>query len=265
MSLLDELRKQAEDIRQHGEDTPESRREKLYNSRLKPRLQDIHHYLIELKAQLDVVKLDVRHDYELPAVGVVTQLLQGAYVVTTDSADQTKTVRMRFTCTADKNIKFEVTQRAEADTAQDFFRSQRMQFSEWGIRDANGRITGANFDVRVKIDILFIFQADLDEQCIRLTVSNFDQIGVERYTYKPEEIDAQWLDDLGNLILRRHQHLNSLEISDSEREGIKRLVETDKRARQEELNRQRELEQQSPDAQRTESSLARKIRRIIES
>lgn len=264
MSLLDDLRQQAEDIQRNGKNTPEAQRERFYQSHLKPSLQDIHTYLLDLKTQLDIVEPDIRHGYDLPGVGRVENLRQRDYVVNVDSFEHIKTVRLRFVCIADKPEKFEIRSRTDADTVHDFFNSQRMQFAEWAIRDPRGKLIGANFEGRVKIENLFLFQADIEAGNIRMVTSNFDNVGVQRFVYRPEDITEGWLDNLGNLVLRKHHQLNSLEISDLEIESIRRLVEEEKQARQAELDNALQAERESMETKRAAQGLSGKIRRMID-
>jgi hypothetical protein len=260
MSLLDELKQQAEQRQTDGGATAiQARREAFYQEHLRPRLHAILNYLGELTEQLKLVDPDVRHDYRLPGIGEALGLRQGGYIVHADSTDQTRQIRLRFHCLAEREQEYAVRPKAMAAETREFLETQRMRYAEWPIRDNEQRIVGINFQLRVKVEINFLFQALPEQGGIRMAVLNFYEFGAETSLVKPERITDQWLDNLGNYLLRRHQKLHNLEIEESDRETIRQKLIEERRARQQELELalQREKEEQE---ERRRNSLLGKLR-----
>jgi len=236
MSLLDDLKRQAEQLQ--GSDAPQDqtrRLELVYEERLRPRMHAILRYLMELTEQLKVVDPDIRHGYSLPGIGEAADLKQGGYVVNADSTDQTRNIRLRCQCTAAQEEVYAIRPKALADETRDFLDTQAMRYAEWPIRDSTQQIIGINFQLRVQVSVNFIFQADPEQDAIRMSMLNFERFGAERRLIKPERIDEPWLDRLGRYLLRKDQDLHKLEIHDSHRALIREKLEADKRARQQEL------------------------------
>jgi hypothetical protein len=247
MSLLDDLKKEAEALKaSNSVDEEETRQEAFYRQHLRPAMLAILHYLSELSEQLKLVDPDVRVDYTLPGIGTVKGLHQDGYVVNADSTENTKLIRLRFSCLADREREFAVKPKATADETRDFLESQSMRYAEWPIRDPQQGIVGLNFQLAVKVDVNFIFKVDLEQGAIQLLISNFDGFKPERSIIQPERITEGWLDNLGNYLLRRRKNIYELEISDADKEMIRQNLEAAKLQRQAELQAvlQREKEEQ---------------------
>lgn len=247
MSLLDDLKKAAEELKAADSvDEAEARQEAFYRQHLRPAMLAILHYLSELTEQLKVVDPDVRMDYTLPGIGTVEGLHQEGYVVNADSTENTKTIRLRFSCLADREREFAVKPKSTADETRAFLDSQSMRYAEWPIRDPQQGIVGLNFQLTVKVDVNFIFKADLEQGAILLLISNFAGFKPERSVIQPERITEGWLDNLGNYLLRRRKNIYELEISDADKEVIRQKLESARLQREAELQAalQREREEQ---------------------
>ena len=238
MSILDELKQQAEQLRQAQEqDTETARREALYQEKLKPGLKAILNYLEELTEQLKAVNPAIHHDYTLPGLGLLKGLRQRNYTLKADTKDQTKVVRLKFNCVADKEQTFAVTPQSQAIETRSFLESQKMRYTEWPIRDNSQQIVVNNFQLQASIEIYITFQADLEMGAIKMATTNFKDFVIDRSTVLPQRINDQWLDHLGHYILRKNENLYCLEIDESSKESIRMRLEAEKRARQEDLQR----------------------------
>ncbi|RDH87545.1 MAG: hypothetical protein DIZ78_02955 [endosymbiont of Escarpia spicata] len=266
MSLLDELKHEAERLQQpdNEQDSPEVRQEVLYQSTLRPRMRAILRYLSELAEQLQLVNPDVSCTYELPGYGEIQGLRQQDYIVNADSTDQTKTIRLRFNCATENELEFSVTPKSEADATRSFLESQQMRFAEWPVRDMEQRLVGLTFQVQVKVEVIFLFQADPEQGGIRMITSNFEGFSIKRHLYMPEKITEKWLDDLGNFILRKHEKLHSLDISDSEKEKIRKRLQMEKQQREKETQEMLQREEVALADEKNSKSLFSKLRKLTE-
>lgn len=246
MSILDDLKREAEErLAADTADQEAARREAVYRDSIRPAMLKILHYLSELTDQLKVIDPDVRQDYTLPGIGLVKALHQGGYVVNADSTENTKTIRLRFSCTDEREREFPVKPKSTADETRAFLDEQVMRYAEWPIRDPVQGVIGLNFQLAVKVNVTFIFKADLDQGAITLLISNFSGFKVEKSVVQPMRIDDAWLDNLGNYLLRRRENLYELEISDNHKAAIRQQVEAAQRLREAELQAaiQREREE----------------------
>ena len=236
MSLLDDLKRQAEELQNtDDQQASEARQEAFYQENLRPAMRSIMRYLSDLTAQLKLVDPDVRQDYTLPGIGLVKGLKQGGYIVNADSADQTKDIRLRFQCTADNEAVYAIQPKAQADETRSFLDAQTMRYAEWPIRDQTQQIVGINFQLQIRVNVILVFQADPVQGVIRMTTANFTDFGAERRIIRPESVDDQWLDKLGYYLLRKDQGIDNLDINDEHKNLIRQRLEDEKRAREQEM------------------------------
>lgn len=258
MSLLDDLKRQAQRLQEVNEaDQVGLRLESVYQERLKPAMLSLLHYLSELTDQLKVLDLEVRQDYELPGIGLVRGLRQGGYVVNADSTENTRAIRLRFSCVADQEREYAVKPKSTADETRAFFDSQTMRYAEWPVRDPLQGVVGLNFQLTVKVDVNFIFKADPEQGAIHLLISNFSGFKPEKSVIRPERITDSWLDNLGNYLVRRRENLYELEISDSDKEEIRRKLETERQQREKEMQEAVEREREEQEEVRRNSLIGR--------
>jgi len=258
MSLLDDLKREAQRLQEADEtDQVALRLESVYQERLKPAMLSLLHYLSELTDQLKVLDLEVRQDYELPGIGPVRGLRQGGYVVNTDSTENTRAIRLRFSCEADQEREYAVKPKSTADETRAFLDSQTMRYSEWPIRDPLQGVIGLNFQLTVKVDVNFIFKADPEQGAIHLLITNFSGFKPERSVIQPERITDGWLDNLGNYLVRRRENLYELEISDADKEEIRRKLETERQQREKEMQEAVEREREEQEEVRRNSLIGR--------
>lgn len=244
MSILDDLKRQAQEQREADtSDLEAEQREADYRERIRPAMLAILHYLSELTDLLKVLEEDICGDYELPGIGLVKGLRQGDYVVNADSTENTKIIRLRFSCVDVREREFAVKPKSTADETRAFLDTQQMRYAEWPIRDPFEGVVGLNFQLTIKVSVNIIFKADLEQGAISLFISNFSGFKVERSVLQPERIDEAWLDGLGNYLLRRREDLYRLEISDSDKEVIRQQLETAQRQREAELQEAIQREQ----------------------
>lgn len=239
MALLDELKKQAQKAQEKSElaSTSQLSQEASYQEKIKPAMRAILKYLIELTEQLEIVNPDAYHDYTLPGLGEVQHLKQGDYILKADSSEDTKVIRLKFFCApvGGGEAEFPVTPRELARETEKFLDAQQMTYSEWPIRDSEQRVVGQVFRLRIRVEVNIIFKADLEKGMIQMLISNYSGFRIDRSTIPPERVTDHWLDQLGNYILRKNEDLHNLEIDDSAREAIRKMVEEDKKKRSKEL------------------------------
>jgi hypothetical protein len=258
MALLDDLKKQAQQVKDaDSENQQRLRREALYADRFRQPMVSILRYLTELTEQLKILDYEVRQDYTLPGIGLVSGLRHNDYVVNADSSENPKAVRLRFSCLADSETEYAVIPKPKADETRAFLDTQKMRYSEWPIRDYEQRIIGLNFQLRTEVKVNFAFQTDLEIESIKFYISNFNGFKLDKSMIQPEMVNEAWLDNLGNFLLRKRADLYDLDIDESHKIAIRKKLEDDSRRREEELQEAIEYEQTVREEESRRSILGR--------
>jgi hypothetical protein len=264
MSLLENLKEEARKRQEADQANCEATRlEALYQSSFKTPMRSIMKYLSELTDQLKILDHEVRHDYDLPGLGHVTGLRHTDYVVNADSSENTRVVRLRFSCVSGSEMTFAVTPKTKADEACAFLNAQTMRYSEWPIRDHEQRVIGLNLQLSLIVKVNFVFQADPELGSIRMFISNFNGFKAEKSLLQPEKVDEAWLDTLGNYILRNRADMYDLEMDDALRVAIRQRLEAAKKERDAELQ-EAQVREQLEEKQQRQRSILGKLRSLTE-
>lgn len=242
MSLLDDLKAEAEKLhnQQSSEEGRKAKQEANYIEEINPKLQMIAAYLGELSEQLNILKPETNPTYAVPGYQLVKGFVQQDYSVNADSMEKIKQLRFRFNAELPHDIEFSVTPKTKADETRHFLEHQSFTFSEWPVRDMHQRLIGLTFLVKLKVEILFLFQADIENGEIQLTIVNFEGFTVSTKNYRPQSIHDDWLEGLGHYILRKKNALHTLEISDEMKEQLRAKL---KQAEQGRENEMKEMDQ----------------------
>lgn len=251
MGLLDNLKSEAEKLQnqQSSDEVSKERLEAIYREELNPKMQMIAKYFTEFADQLNILKPATAVSYVIPGYKEVKGLVQKEYSIRADSLENIKKLRLRFSAEMPHEIEFSVTPKAKAAETRSFLEQQNITFSEWPVRDAQQQVIGITCQVKLKIEIMFMFQADVENSAIRLSIVNFEDFGVENKNYRPDSIDESWLEDIGHYILRENETLHTLEISDEIKQQLRDQL------KREELGRVKEIEEM--DALRAQQALER--------
>ena len=91
-------------------------------------------------------------------------------------------------------------------------------------RDDRHNLVSALFTVETKVPVAFNFELSEDKSTINLSIRNFEGLGTHLYRFQPEQIDEQFLDQMGRYLLRADNHFVRLEISDDERQKLRQRL-----------------------------------------
>lgn len=226
MGLLDDLRQQADSIRD-SEANKKAQQEQLEawsKAKVRPKLTHIYTYLNELIGHLEVVQPDTAVAYPLKGYGTLENLNQGHYKLTTDSRDEVGRVTLAFTCVGNGDVSFNVEGKPQVGRLREFLNSCKMPFTSREYRDDRHNLVSALFNVEAKVPVLFNFELADDKKTINLTIRNFEGLGTHLYRLQPEMIDEQLLDQMGRYLLRADNHFIRLDITDEDREKLRQRL-----------------------------------------
>jgi len=238
MGILDDLKKEAEQCQteQRTEEGEEARLETVYQVKGKPRMKAIVSYLHEMLEQLKVVKLKVPVAYDVPGVGLVKDLCQGDYRIFLDNKQTPRKVALQFTCTAPVVSKYAVSPMSVADETRQFLQKQRIHFSEWGVRDPQDQLVGAQFECQIQIRVKLVFTVDVENERISLITINRHGLTMKHSHYGFGSINEKWMDELGHYILRKTEQLGVLDMSEDAKQKIRRRIQQEQKQRLQELD-----------------------------
>lgn len=226
MSLLDELKKQAE-AKQSQQQIDQQRQAALEarsRDEVLPKLVQIYSYLKELLKQVEILQPDVRADYNLKGYGNLSGLRQEGYELHTDSRDNMTHLSLGYYCVGDAELRFELDTPQQVEQQKDYFKQHDLAYSSRDHRDERHNVTHALFSFEPRIRVTFDFQLAKDLVTILLTVRNHEGLGTHRYQLEPARIDDDFLDELGRYILRRENTFLKLDISENFRENLRQRL-----------------------------------------
>lgn len=238
MGVIDDLKREAERRKQElsEEEAWKVRKDAAYKNEIRPAMQAVFRYLNEMAGHLNFLKPEVGIRYALPGYGELGNLVQEDYRMAVDSTEQPKFIKLWFTRRSPEDLVFTVTPKPKAVDTRRFLEDLRLEFSEWPLRDAFNNVTGFGFEVRFTIPVAFLFRTDMENEVITLKVVNFEGFKTVHDSFRPTQVNDEWLEDLGNYILGRSENLRALNISDQERQQIRQ------RLRRSDAEREKELE-----------------------
>jgi hypothetical protein len=234
MGLLDDLKAKSE-LRKTEELAERRHAEQLqaaYERYVNPKMRQIFKYLSQLVEEVNYLKPKTRVDFELPVYGRMLGLRQDEYRLTVDSLESMRQIVLRFRCTGGQTARFKVSPPSVASDLRDQLLEHAMKFDSRDYFDDYRAVIGQRFQVEGEIPVMVRVAADIERTLIHIHITNFDAPISRHAKYRPEQITPEFLDDLGNYILRKHTKLIQLPISEEERKELRQRMELEAKRRQ---------------------------------
>lgn len=225
MGLLDELRAQSELQRAKEEDVQESKdqQELLFKKQVRPRFRALYNYLLELVEHLNYLKADIKVSYNLPGSKESHELHQRDYSITVDSSDNLTQFIIRCKVVGARPIHV----RLDDGQSPEKFINHLRQFSLIGVlrtMGARSAHAGNLIEITQEIPISLTFQMDTEMAAITISTMNFPALGKIKKTFPADEINEQWMEDVGDMLVRKKDIITTLPISEKERQRIKATI-----------------------------------------
>ncbi len=227
MGILDELREQADERRGEEQERAEreSERSAYYQNELRPRMRAIYAYLFELVQHVNYLRPVVCVDYQFEGLGSLDGFCQGPYQLTTEGGGNLKRVSLSCEAVRDKTFELETSSRQELERMKNYFWRNRLPFQA----NATGAGRGVRFIFEGRVPVVCAFEVDFAAGAIVLTMRNVDRLGMDRFSFKPEQVDDVLLDRFARFVLRRDDGLIALEMSEEDRDRLRRMLHEQKR------------------------------------
>jgi hypothetical protein len=237
MRLLEELRSESGRVQQilAEEEARQQQLQEIYEKHINPRMRELYVFLNEFANHLNIIKPDTTASYQIPEVGALGEMRQSDYRLTVDSGDAMKELTLRFVCNAEEPLVIEADSEFKAEKIQTYLLEQGLRFHRRNRHDRKTRTTIHRFEIEPRIPVTFVFSVDVETTTIELSMINFLELGVRRKSYRPHDINKEFMEDVGSFILRKNEDLLKLAISEEARERIRKRVERKKKEREREL------------------------------
>ena len=235
MGVLDELKKEAATVKAQEEQarTSEEAQRDAVLQKIRPKMQSLYGFFRELAENLNVVEPDIRYEYEIAGFGSIKGLLQHGYRVSTPDNRTLAQFTFHFNCASEGGVKFQVKGKEAAERQRQSMWQHNLRFTFKSLSEGTGV-----FFLETYVPITFEFESQMDRGAIRLRVRNLDLLGTNTIYYEPDQLNDEFLNEIGKAILRKPNRFNELSgntLSDDARrrlrqqlahDGYKRLSET---------------------------------------
>jgi len=248
MGLLDDLRKQSTDLKKSRADDAAQQAELLafYKANIHPAMATIYTHINELVEHLNYVKPEINVPYTLTASGIKKNLKQHSYKITTDSSELMQQIILIFYCTDEEPIEFDAENKKNVEKHIEFLQRHKLQYTSQQYKDDNHEVSYANFKLDSKVKITILIEGDIQNSCIHLKFNNFQDLGLLKRDIKAEQVNEDFLDDIGKYLIRESFNFMKLDLSSKERQRLQQKLQQEKIRRKMEMleaeKRQKELE-----------------------
>lgn len=239
MGLLDELKQEAAELKAkdgEGGNAPESVDTETFRRHIEPKMKALYKYFTEFTEHLKVVSPDVSGDYLLEGLGTLTNLRQGDYKLATDDPNSIQKFTFHWSCSRPGRQEFKVPNPHLAEMHRETLWNLNLKFNKRDLQNGAGSV----FVVEAYVPVSIEFEGDLDKGVIGLKVKNLGSLGIVNYSYPPEKVNAELMDELAKCVLRRpnrFDELNGEKMSDTLRQRLRESVEKEREQRNTELHK----------------------------
>ena len=210
MGLLDELKQQAESLRQKQQVKQQLSQEEIEQNLqlMDTRFKDALHYWKELFDSLNVVKPVVSRYYYLEGDARLENLLQCDYKaddrhLSVDQKDYTNTIVLRFHCAADRKLTIEKQMAPVVQRTRDFLWGHNLTFDLKETRNERGYVERGIFVVTSNVPVLITIAANIENSQVKITMKNLEKLGEFTYTYDFDEFGKELQEELAKVILAK--------------------------------------------------------------
>ena len=251
MSLLDQLAKQSEQ-RKTGLSDVESLvadRESNFKS-LEVSIQQFKDYLDQLTKLLAEHPEKVPQRYEIPGYGTITALIAHDYVLRLNAINKGSIeVNLTFNANVQSELcpSIDVQGVSRVQTIKALFDKHRIPALLDAKKDASGAISQAVFRARGKIPLSIVALAELSTGQLKLSLSNFEDLGTSIKNYTAEQFNEQLFDQIGHYLARKDNELTKEKLPDSVMKKLRQTAQQNEMRRkwEEKLNQQAEEAEQA--------------------
>ncbi len=214
MSLLDDLKQQADSLRQKQQVTQEEINQNLLAAHAK--LNEALRYWVDLFNSLHVIKPVISRSYYLESGAIkLENLLQCDYNVngrrlTADHKDYIEAVVLRLRCLADQKLTIEKKSDPMVQRLREHLWSNNMKFDLKELRNERGYVERGIFTIAAEVPVSITITADLEMARIKIATKNLERLGDCVYVYDFDEFGKDLLEELAKLIIAKPNNFRTM-------------------------------------------------------
>ena len=237
MGVLDELKKEAQDVKAKESETKTTTRTHSAQVRLnlEPKMVILYNYFKEFCDHLSVITPEVSGDYLLEGLGTLNNLRQDEYKITTDDPQSVQKFTFHWSCSRQGRQEFKVPNPVTAEQHRENLWNLNLRFNK---RDMQAG-AGAVFVVDTYVPVSIEFEANYDKNAIQLKLKNLGTLGIVKHFFDPSKITGEFMDELAKCVLRRPNRFDELTgntLSDTTRQRIREQLAAERYQRDTELH-----------------------------
>jgi hypothetical protein len=207
MGLLDDLKQQADSLRQKQQVTQAELNQNLQAAHA--RLKDGLHYLVDLFNSLNVIKPVVPRFYSLEGGNIqLENLLQCDYNcngrrLTVDHRDFIEAIVLRFRCVRAGSITIEKQSDPMVQRLRDHLWTHALKFEVNEVRHQRGYVERGIFTIKNEVPVTVTISGDLEKAQVKIVTKNLEKLGEYSYIYDFDEFGNAVLEELGKVIIAK--------------------------------------------------------------
>lgn len=207
MGVLDELKQQAESVqaRRKRQEASQKGERSLLERRLTSRMVDLHAYFKELLQQLNLVNPEITSDFYITDLCTLKGLRQGAYQLTSDNSDHVNNFTFHYSLVGEGTHEIKLPSKLVAEKKKESLWRYGFKFK---LKEYSP--SRCSLLIEAFVPVSFEFQVDVERAAIRLKVKNKPMPGISSYIYKPDRIDAEFMDETARYILEKPNRFDEL-------------------------------------------------------
>jgi hypothetical protein len=213
MSLLDDLKKQADSLRQKQQVSDEQINQNLQAVNVK--LKEALLYWVEMFNSLNVIKPEVKRTYFLDGGKVELQLDQLDYDVngrrkTINHHDFIEGVVLRMRCVSTQKVSIEKESDANVERMREHLWSHNVKFDVQEKKNDRGYVERGLFTIVPDIPVMITIFGDLERGQICIHTKNLEKFGEFQYVYEIPEFSREIQEELAKMILGQPNKLRGM-------------------------------------------------------
>lgn len=208
MAFLDELKKEAQALKEQEQSLTQARAMEVTQSflRVQMKLKGILQYLQELAKTLNVVAQSMPRTYYIDGFGTIEDYRAERFVanferLTIDQKEFISSILLRFTCRTGKEIVIEKRTPAMIDLEREYLWKANLKFECTDFKNEKGFVDRAVFKVANEIPVFIKFFADFEKGKIFLSIKNLNGLSPNEFTYDADEISESLLDEFAKYVV----------------------------------------------------------------
>lgn len=208
MAFLDELKKEADALKEQEQNLTQARAQEVTQSFLlvQSKLRGVLHYLQELVKHLNTISAGTTRTYYIDGFGTIDDFRPERFVVNTDrfnidEKEFLKAIYLRFSCKTSQEIVIEKSTPSMIEMERQYLWQANLKFQCTEFKNAKGIVDRATFNVVNEIPVHIKFSADFEKAMIFLSIKNLNGLTVNQYTYDADEVDEKLLDEFARYLV----------------------------------------------------------------